>query len=94
MGWGLLASGGLKTFFPWKVAASVLLSGELSAPSRCRPGLRQWLSARRAEPPCWTFRGLGWGGSTGQGSVGRSRCLVSPQKALPCATSGLGGGTR
>ena len=85
MGWGRLASGGLKTFFPWKVASGALLSGELSAPSHRRPGLWQ-----RAVLPDFPWPGLGWERRAGVSRV--VLLLVSPQKALPCVTSGLGGG--
>ena len=96
MGWGLAASGGLKTFFPWKVAAGALLSGELSAPSHYRPSLWPGLSAHRAEPPCWTCRGPGLRWERQAGVSRRPWCLVSPQKELPRASSvlGRGGGTR
>lgn len=73
------------------------LSGELSAPSRCRPSLwqRAVRSSGRASlldlPRAWAEVG-----APGRGQSGGPWCLVSPQKELPCASSvlGRGGGTR
>ena len=94
MRWGLPASGGLKTFFPWKVAASVLLSRELSAPSRRRPGLWQWAarSSGRASLLDFPWSGLGW-----EHREGVSRAVLlpgqSPEGAGLCDL-GLRGGMR
>lgn len=90
MGWGLPASGGLKTFFPWKVAASVLLSGELSAPSCRRPGLRQWAvhSSGRASLLDFLWPGLGW-----EHRAGVSRAVLLPgQSPEGAALCDLGSG--
>ena len=88
MGWGLPASGGLKTFFPWKVAAGSLLSRELSVSLPPPAGaLAVGCTLLGLILFAGLSMGLGWGGSARQGSFRQFWTPVSLQQALPPETS-------
>lgn len=63
---GLGPLGGLKTFFPWKVAAGSCLAGSAWAPSHRLRGPWPWLSSGWFSSP--DFPRPGWGWSVRQGS--------------------------